>query len=79
MSKAGTVLRRSGVLLKSLGSANSSLQLLIGQLKDMRFDLISYFPHNFLLPGNFFYTSVVVAVVVVVVVVVAVVVSPTSL
>jgi hypothetical protein len=36
MSKAGSVLRRSGVVLKSLGGANTDLQLLINQLKETR-------------------------------------------
>ena len=39
MSKAGNVLRRSGVVLKSLGSTNTNLQLLINQLKETRYIL----------------------------------------
>ena len=38
MSKAGNVLRRSGVVLKSLGSSHSDLQLLINQLKETRLE-----------------------------------------
>ena len=36
MDKASTVLRRSGVRLKSFGSSHSDLQMIIGQLKEVR-------------------------------------------
>ena len=46
MSKAGNVLRRSGVVLKSLGSSHTDLQLLINQLKETRLERCEY--NNFL-------------------------------